>query len=58
MHRISNPGGKSCEAVLRFCDPAFLPITWSFAALTCQGPELAEFNVPKEAPSGDAYVTW
>ena len=56
--RVDNLLGKRCEAILAFADPAVLPITWSFAPMSCVGSEVIEFTVPAGVPNGDAFVAW
>lgn len=56
--RIHNPWLKRCQAVLRFGDPTYLPITWVFEPINCLGSEEANFTVPTGVPNGDAYVEW
>ncbi|KAE9574198.1 hypothetical protein CGMCC3_g9856 [Colletotrichum fructicola] len=47
-----------CEAVLRFTDPAYLPMTWTFDPINCKGQLFGQFVVPRNAPTGDAVVSW
>lgn len=56
--QIQNPWAKRCQAVLRFSDPTFLPITWVFEPIHCLGSEEANFTVPTGVPNGDAYIEW
>ncbi|KAK8010336.1 hypothetical protein PG990_009301 [Apiospora arundinis] len=51
---INNVLGKPCEARLVFTDDNFLPVVFSFGRLPCMGTQVAVFDVPTEAPNGDA----
>ncbi|KAK8039666.1 hypothetical protein PG993_008077 [Apiospora rasikravindrae] len=51
---IRNVLGKPCEAKLVFTDDNFLPVVFSFGRLPCMGTQVAAFDVPTEAPNGDA----
>ncbi|KAK8038585.1 hypothetical protein PG993_006996 [Apiospora rasikravindrae] len=51
---IKNVLGKPCEARLVFTDDNFLPVVFSFGRLPCMGTQVAAFDVPTEAPNGDA----
>jgi hypothetical protein len=53
-----NPQGKLCEATLAFTDSYFLPVHFGFPSLNCLGIQIVEFNIPLEAPNGDAYIWW
>ena len=58
FYRIDDPLARRCTASVIFDDPDFLPVTYTFEAARCAGPELASFAVPLGAPSGGAYVKW
>lgn len=55
---IRNPADSPCIATLHFGDPAFLPITWIFEPIVCEGATVVSFNVPRDAPNGEALVEW
>ncbi|KAH8797850.1 hypothetical protein F5884DRAFT_149161 [Xylogone sp. PMI_703] len=55
---IDNPQGHRCDAHLRFTDPDFLSVHFGFDFLKCAGSQTAQFNVPLDAPNGDAYIIW
>ncbi|KAL6359124.1 hypothetical protein LRP88_09324 [Fusarium phalaenopsidis] len=56
--RTAYPLSEPCTATIDFDDQDFLPITYTFKPIPCDGPELAQFSVPLNAPSGEAYITW
>ncbi|KAH6869647.1 hypothetical protein B0T10DRAFT_467139 [Thelonectria olida] len=56
--RTAYPLSEPCTATIDFDDRDFLPITYTFKPISCDGPELVQFTVPLGAPSGEAYITW
>ncbi|KAK8070345.1 hypothetical protein PG994_006961 [Apiospora phragmitis] len=55
---INNGLGKPCSASLVFTDDNFLPVVFSFGRLPCMGTQVAAFDIPIQAPNGDAYLFW
>ncbi|KAH7000874.1 hypothetical protein EDB80DRAFT_878994 [Ilyonectria destructans] len=56
--RTAYPLSEPCTATIDFDDWDFLPVTYTFKPISCDGPELAQFPVPLGAPTGEAYITW
>ncbi|KAI7773179.1 hypothetical protein LA080_011634 [Diaporthe eres] len=50
--------GQPCKATLSFLDPNFLPVSYYFEAMSCNGQYLTSILIPTRTPNGDAYVTW
>ncbi|KAI1846583.1 hypothetical protein JX265_014033 [Neoarthrinium moseri] len=55
---LDNPQDSPCIATLSFADPAFLPITWIFEPISCQGLQVVQFTIPAGVPNGDAFIEW
>ncbi|KAI1322662.1 hypothetical protein F5Y16DRAFT_415612 [Xylariaceae sp. FL0255] len=55
---VDNNFGSQCEAVLQFSDANFLPITYHFNNITCDGLAETSFTVPPEVPNGPGCVVW
>lgn len=54
---IDNPFNATCEAILVYSDVRFLPISFVFEPVDCQGKQLAQLIVPSESPDGDVLIT-
>ncbi|KAJ0123522.1 hypothetical protein J7T55_011987 [Diaporthe amygdali] len=55
---VQNPFNATCEAVLAYSDPNFLPTSFVFEPTTCSGVQVAQLIVPPEAPNGNATVSF
>ncbi|KAJ4248076.1 hypothetical protein NW762_012846 [Fusarium torreyae] len=56
--KITDTHPGPCSVSFYFEDPAFLPITYNFKPLACDGAGLVNFVVPLGVPSGEAYITF
>ncbi|KAH7131180.1 hypothetical protein EDB81DRAFT_906164 [Dactylonectria macrodidyma] len=55
---FDSPMERRCEATIHFSDPSFLPMSYSFASVPCDGLQINVFTIPNGVPNGDADVIW
>ncbi|OAQ57881.2 hypothetical protein VFPPC_11343 [Pochonia chlamydosporia 170] len=55
---VASTGAGHCQAVVRFKNEAFWPITVDFGQISCLGDQIAEFTLPADAPPGAASIYW
>ncbi|KAI1152488.1 hypothetical protein F4825DRAFT_418819 [Nemania diffusa] len=55
---VDNTFGRQCQATIYFSDPMFLPITYHFDNISCDGLAVTSFRVPTEVPDGVGCVVW
>lgn len=49
---------RRCEATIQFSDPSFLPMSYSFESVPCDGLQINVFTIPDGVPNGEAVVIW
>lgn len=57
-NRLFNSRNATCEATLNFANPEFLPITITAKPRNCAGDQMAQFDIPCNAPNGTVAVQW
>ncbi|KAI1291137.1 hypothetical protein F5Y03DRAFT_400980 [Xylaria venustula] len=55
---VDNNFGRQCQATIYFSDPLFLPITYHFENISCDGLAVTSFTVPIGVPNGIGCVVW
>ncbi|KAI0399795.1 hypothetical protein F4802DRAFT_533273 [Xylaria palmicola] len=55
---IDGSFGRQCQATLYFSDPMFLPLTYHFDNISCDGLAVTTFSMPEGLPNGDGCVVW
>ncbi|KAI0976394.1 hypothetical protein F4678DRAFT_482589 [Xylaria arbuscula] len=55
---VDDSFGRQCQATIYFSDPMFLPITYHFQNISCNGLAVTSFTVPTEVPNGVGCVVW